>query len=239
LPYVQSCTKPAGPRVRRNDDCNDSDNTISPVFAEVCEPENQPQKDNNCSGTPDDTLAAITWFRDRDGDGEGDSFVLGRFCGKPPLSSKITGDCEDDPNLFGSQRFHGNPEVCEVDPGNRYVYVDQIDNNCNGLVDDTGEAIVWYGDGDRDSYAGSIFKLKRCTDPSDRPDDVWGKYLPNQAPADCNDSDPGATVVREWYPDTDHDGCGNPMGGISSCYNPSGVCGGGTTYVPISGPGCI
>jgi FG-GAP repeat/Putative metal-binding motif len=219
LPYVQSCAKPAGPYVRRGDDCNDSDNTVSPILAEVCEPEEQPQKDNNCNGNPNDTLAAITWFKDADHDGEGSPVILGRFCGKPADSSKITGDCDDTNGL----RFHGNPEACEVhvssppNANDRYVYEPQIDNDCDGDFNNTSQTIWWYGDGDRDNYAGSVFRLRRCTDPSDLPGEVAGKYLPNPTPADCNDADANATFVRTWYPDTDHDGCGNPVGGISSC----------------------
>ncbi|MBN1206707.1 MAG: FG-GAP repeat protein [Myxococcaceae bacterium] len=236
-PYVESCTKPAGPYVRRNDDCDDADNTVRPEFAEVCEPEDGPQKDNNCIHGVDDTLQAITWFKDMDGDGFGDAVILGRFCGKPANSSKVTGDCDDGQ----PQAFPTNVEVCE--PG---TYADQIDNDCNGKTDESPDATWWIGDGDDDQYRGNVFQLLRCVDPNPNGVDgagadpsVRGEYLSPSAPVDCNDSDSGATTIKIWYPDTDSDLCGNPDGGVSSCYNPSGVCGGGTQWVTTSGPGCI
>ncbi len=235
-PYVESCTKPTGPYVRRNDDCNDSDNTVRPEFAEVCEPENAPQKDNNCANGVDDTLQAITWFKDTDGDGFGDKVILGRFCGKPPNSSKVTGDCDDGQPLA----FPTNVEVCEAG-----TYADQIDNDCNGKTDESPDAIWWLGDGDNDGHKGNVFSLLRCVDPNPNGVNgpgadpaVRGEYLHPSAPGDCNDSDSSATIIRTWYPDTDNDGCGNPTGGVSSCYNPSGVCGGGTSYVTHTAPGC-
>ncbi|WP_047858930.1 MopE-related protein [Archangium gephyra] len=241
-PVVRSCTRPAkgskGEYVRDGSDCNDADNTVRPGYAEVCEDENGPQKDNNCNGTPDDTLAAPTWFKDEDGDGFGSAAQLGRFCGKPSKSSKETGDCNDSQPLS----YPGNTEVCEIAPGgDRYTYVEQIDNDCDGDVNDPeSNRLLWHGDGDRDNHRGSVFALWRCTNPSDRPGDVRGKYLLEDKPEDCNDADAGATVVKQWYPDSDHDGCGDPGApGISSCYNPSGVCGGGgTTYVNVTGAAC-
>jgi hypothetical protein len=231
-PYRESCTKPAGPWVRGNNDCNDDDNTVSPLLAEVCEPELSPQKDNNCNGNPNDTLAAITWFLDDDGDGEGSSTILGRFCGKPAKSSKITGDCDDNQ----AQAFHGNEEVCEA--GN---YAAQIDNNCNGQVNDTAQAVLWMGDGDDDDYRGTVFSLRRCDDPNpggvgggDDDPSVGGEYLPVTAPVDCNDSDASATVVRIWYEDKDGNGCGNPNVPVSSCHQP--VC--GVPFTMTAGPGC-
>jgi hypothetical protein len=231
-PYVESCTRPAGPYVRRNDDCNDADDTVRPGIAETCEPELDPQKDNNCNGTPDDTLSAITWFRDADGDGEGSEVVLGRFCGKPANSSRSTGDCDD----AEARAFHGNTEVCEV--GN---YAAQVDNDCDGKVNDTPEAVWWYGDGDDDDYRGNVFRLLRCDDPNpggvgggDDDPDVQGEYLPVNATVDCNDADANATVIRTWYEDLDGNGCGNPSRSVVSCYPP--VC--GVPYATTSGPGC-
>jgi hypothetical protein len=232
-PYKESCTRPTGAYVRSNSDCNDADNTVSPALPEVCEPELEPQKDNNCNNTPDDTFAAITWFKDADGDGEGSATLLGRFCGKPASSSRITGDCNDDEP--GS--YHGNVEVCE--PGN---YAAQIDNNCDGQVNDTDQAVWWIGDGDDDDYRGNAFRLLRCDDPNpngvggdDDDPRVHGEYLPMNAPLDCNDADASATIVRTWYEDTDNDGCGNPNVTVSSCYRPT--C--NVSYSINSAPGCI
>ncbi|MFY0572266.1 MopE-related protein [Archangium lansingense] len=233
-PLVRSCTKPTGSYVRTGNDCNDSDSTVRPGIAEVCEDENGPQKDNNCNGTPDDTLAAPVWFRDNDGDNYGSAVQLGRFCGKPANSSKQTGDCNDNEN----RSYPGNTESCEIDPsGNRYIYVEQVDNDCDGDVNNAPQSLWWDGDGDRDGFRGTVFGLQRCTNPSDRPGEVKGKYLLPHEPLDCNDSDANATVNKMWYPDTDNDGCGNPNQGVSSCYNPSNVCG-GTPYVNLSGPNC-
>ncbi|SEU27524.1 Putative metal-binding motif-containing protein [Stigmatella erecta] len=252
--FVESCTPPAGQYSRRNDDCDDTDSSVSPTRTETCEPEDGPQRDNNCNGTPDDSPAAAIWFSDADGDGHGGTGVLGRFCGKPANSSKVTGDCDDTQPLA----FPGNTEVCEInpDPGAPpHSYFPQIDNNCDGDVNDSEGAIWWYGDGDRDGYPWNVFALLRCSNPTDRPGEVRGKYIPKphsppgpppQGPPelsedeiDCNDTDPSANVLRMWYPDTDGDLCGDPSKGRRSCHNP-GACGEGSTpYVLVSRPECI
>jgi hypothetical protein len=164
---------------------------------------------------------------------EGSATILGRFCGKPPSSSKITGDCDDNE----ARAFHGNPEVCEA--GN---YAAQVDNNCDGQVNDTSEATWWIGDGDDDDYRGTVFRLLRCDDPNpgglgggDDDPTVGGEYLPMSAPVDCNDSDASATTIKTWYEDKDGNGCGNPDVAVSSCHQP--VC--GVPFTTLSGPGCI
>ncbi len=50
---VQACSAPSG-YVTSNFDCNDTDNTIRPRVAEVCD-----NKDNNCNGSVDDNIAPL------------------------------------------------------------------------------------------------------------------------------------------------------------------------------------
>ncbi|MDC0712077.1 MopE-related protein [Stigmatella sp. ncwal1] len=251
--FVESCTPPSGRYSRRNDDCDDNDSSVSPTLTETCESEDGPQRDNNCNGTPDDSPAATIWFTDADGDGHGGHEVLGRFCGKPASSSRTPGDCDDAQPLA----FPGNTEVCEInpDPGvPPHSYFPQIDNDCDGDVNDSEGAIWWYGDGDRDGYPWDVFALLRCSNPTDRPGEVRGKYIPKphsppgpppQNPPelsadeiDCNDTKPNETILRMWYPDTDNDKCGDPSKGILSCPNPENTCGQGTAYVLETGPNC-
>jgi hypothetical protein len=253
--FVESCKPPAGQYSRRNDDCDDNDAGVSPILTESCEPEDGPQKDNNCNGTPDDSPAAVLWFADEDGDGHGGKVARGSFCGKPANSSKVPGDCDDAQPLS----FPGNVEVCEINPDPNappYSYFPQIDNDCDGDLNDSEGAIWWYGDGDRDGYPWNVFALLRCSNPTDRPGEVRGKYIPkphsppgpppNDPPElsadeiDCNDTDPNATILRMWYPDADLDGCGDSSKGKLSCPNPTNHCGpGDVPYVLNTGPGCI
>jgi hypothetical protein len=62
------------------------------------------------------------WYRDADGDGHGNPSVYQFACSLPAGYVLSFDDCDD----ANAMRFPGNPEVC-----------DGLDNNCDGLVDNT------------------------------------------------------------------------------------------------------
>ena len=91
-------------------DCDDTNPDISPWMTELCD-----DKDNNCDGVVDEKC-------DLDGDG----YCTGAMpvMGTPQTCSNGPGDCNDaDPNI--------NPGMPELK--------DEIDNNCDGQVDEGGQ----------------------------------------------------------------------------------------------------
>ena len=96
-------------------DCNDNNANINPATNEVCD-----GVDNNCNGQIDEGLPTQTYYRDRDGDGFGDSASSVVQCG--PINGYVekSGDCNDN-------NANINPNAAEV--------CDNADNNCDSFVD--------------------------------------------------------------------------------------------------------
>ena len=108
-------------------DCDDTDASINPGAAEVCEPYGTTHVDNNCDGTIYDPAVGYTdWYYDTDGDGYGDP----NDATHPPITNECSGlpagyvdgslgtDCDEtDPN---------------INPGAVDDTVDGIDQNCDG-----------------------------------------------------------------------------------------------------------
>ena len=118
----KACTQPAG-TVANHTDCNDSDATISPVAREVCD---QSNTDEDCDGLADDfdssVFYQVSYYRDDDADGYGDTNKSVTSCETPANYSQYSGDCDD----VDAARFPGNPEIC-----------DTLDNDCDLVVNDT------------------------------------------------------------------------------------------------------
>ena len=98
-------------------DCADSEVTIHPGVAEICD-----YVDNNCNNSADEGFPNVTWYRDQDGDGHGNPNNLRTDC-HVSVPCYVTGpadDCDD----ARSDRYPGNSEIC-----------DGIDNDCDGDAD--------------------------------------------------------------------------------------------------------
>ncbi len=98
-------------------DCNDSNPLVHYGATEICN-----DVDDNCDGEVDDGFPLGTWYLDADGDGYGNagSSVSG-VCQHSGYVADAT-DCDDTRAL--------------VNPGVRDVICDNLDNDCNGLIDD-------------------------------------------------------------------------------------------------------
>jgi len=101
--------------VTDNTDCDDTDGEINPSAPEPCD-----DIDNNCNSIIDDG-SSFTFYDDADNDGFGNSTVSLQACNAPVGYVIDNSDCNDnDPNI--------NPNSTEL--------CDNIDNNCNNIVDE-------------------------------------------------------------------------------------------------------
>ena len=73
-------------------DCDDTDATVSPNAAEICD-----GIDNNCDSSIDgsDAINQTTWYYDSDPDGHGDPTVALEQCGQPTDYVQSNADCDD------------------------------------------------------------------------------------------------------------------------------------------------
>lgn len=210
---ITACDPPEG-YVASADDCDDADPAVSPAASERCN-----QVDDDCDGRvdDDDEVAAAdlaTFYPDLDRDGWPDEAGRAVLACEPPLDHVApvgAWDC-DDANIDVSPAA---PEAC----------ADAVDNDCDGAIDEEGDAEAWVPDLDGDGFAGAETPTPSCSPPPGyvRPATLDGRL-------DCNDGDPAVhpnavevcgnladddcdLVVDDesparpvWYPDDDGDG---------------------------------
>ena len=161
---AEACEAPSG-YVDDDEDCDDSDASISPAAAEVCD-----EVDNDCDGLVDDEdpslSGASTWYIDYDSDGYGASTYSTEACEQPTGYVDNTDDCDDTTDAASP----AEAEVC-----------DEIDNDCDGDIDedDASDALTWYADLDGDSYGNASSSTTACEEPSG--------YVGDDT--DCDDTD--------------------------------------------------
>ena len=120
---TQACAAPSG-AVSNAEDCDDSDSSINPDAAEVCD-----DIDNDCDGTIDvDATDAATWSIDYDGDGFGHTRYTIVACDQPSGYVADSSDCDD----IDSANNPSATELCDGD-----------DNDCDNQTDEPSEV---YGD---------------------------------------------------------------------------------------------
>ncbi|MBK8705730.1 MAG: putative metal-binding motif-containing protein [Saprospiraceae bacterium] len=183
-PY-NACASPGPLWITDNTDCDDSNNTVYPGAAEICD-----NLDNDCDGMTDEGVQT-TYYLDADGDNyyTGSPVMACTSPGMDYVTSVIGGgDCDDDNSAV-------NPGANEI--------VNGIDDNCNGQTDETG--ITYYRDVDGDGYGDPNDSVLAGSPPP-------GYVLDN---TDCNDNDPLEKPGQTWYADTDNDGYSNGITQVS------------------------
>jgi hypothetical protein len=206
LDAVIACEAPDVSYVRTGNDCDDLTGDVSPLSVEVC---NQ-GVDDDCDGLADDDdpgvdpTTMVRWYLDSDGDGFGDDAVFRDYCNTPSGIPGVRepGDCDD-------ERAAVNPDEQEV--------CNRRDDDCDGLTDDLDPSIdpatqdTYYSDGDGDGFGDAASTSLAC-------EPTPGIGVINSL--DCDDTNPDANIVQDWFDDTDGDGAGDGPVVTSSCLDP-------------------
>ena len=169
--HTWSC-EPLEGHIDQDGDCDDREEATHPEAEEICD-----GVDNDCDGIIDDDVTVPPpLYRDEDGDGVGDEYVLDGCIADG--YSLLSGDCDDHNPL--------------ISPLAEEIAGDGIDQNCDGLH-------LCYEDLDRDGFGfteinGSLF----CTDEV-------GVAVESAKGGDCDETTfaihPGAL---ESFDDIDH-----------------------------------
>ena len=208
---TEACSLPAH-HVINSDDCDDTAAAINPDAVEVCD-----GVDNDCDDEVDEDVTT-TYYEDFDRDGFGDPLVSEEACSRPAGYVEDMTDCDD----VDRDVHPGAPELC-----------DEIDNDCNDVVDDGATTATFYADADGDGHGDPDDAEEACSRPEGRVTNA----------DDCDDSNelifPGAdeicdeldnncnTVVDEgvtttYWEDLDEDGFGDAAVPIEACEMPDG-----------------
>jgi len=174
---AKSCSAPAG-YVADNADCDDTDASVNPAGAEVCN-----SIDDDCNGLVDDGVGS-TWYGDADGDGYGDAGLTTTSCSLPAGFSADSTDCDD-------TRASVHPLATESCNG--------LDDDCDGSVDEAGStgSTTWYADTDGDGYGDASVSTASCSAPVG--------YVASST--DCEDGDAAISPADAEVCDTVDNNC--------------------------------
>ena len=169
-----ACVAPQG-HLSSSDDCDDSSAAVFPGADELCD-----GLDNDCNGDIDGGATDTpTWYADADADAFGDPTSATVQCNAPVGSVGNGNDCDD----ASASNYPGAAEVC-----------DEVDNNCNQLIDDDPvDATPFYPDDDGDGVGTDLPSVLACSAPTG-----FGLGID-----DCDDTRdfiyPGATELCDSY----------------------------------------
>lgn len=139
---VMSCSAPEG-FVDNPDDFDDTDPTLHPGAAEICN-----GRDDNGNGSIDEGVTTA-FYLDKDGDGYGSNTMI-ITCTAPANYVANNNDCNDN-----NAAVH--PDATEVCNG--------IDDNCDGEIDE-GVKTTYYFDEDGDGYGNKNIPIQACAMPA-------------------------------------------------------------------------
>jgi hypothetical protein len=216
---AHACDEPDG-YVADNTDCDDTNRDVHPGATEYCN-----EVDDDCDSTIDEDDAADveTWFADEDEDGFGDASHRIDACMAPDGYVADDHDCNDTDGDISP----GAEESC-----------DEIDNNCDGAIDEATavDAHTWYLDSDSDGFGDQSSPTQACSQPdgfvdddTDCDDSDSNNYpdadeFCDGVDNDCDDEIDEVTAVdaHTWYLDSDSDGFGDQSSPTQACSQPEG-----------------
>ena len=194
-------------------DCDDNNPAINPGVMEICD-----GIDNDCNGFIDDAIPIFTYYLDLDSDGFGDPAFSMDTCDTNIPSGYVANgmDCDDTNTAI-------HPDAEEL--------CDEIDNNCNGLVDDAIPIYTYYRDADNDNFGDEAEQLDTCStlppagfvtnnqDCDDSNDLVHPTMMElcDDIDNDCNTLIDDGLAIFTYFRDADADGFGNPVDSIETC----------------------
>ena len=128
-------------------DCDDMNFNINPAALEICN-----NSDENCNGLIDDGLMFNMYYLDSDLDGFGSIDSVNLACAQPLGYVNNSFDCND-------SNFSINASVVEV--------CNDIDDDCNGEIDNGLTFVAYYADADGDTYGDFNNTQDFCLIPSE------------------------------------------------------------------------
>ena len=183
---ISNCGPSTG-YVANSTDCNDNNAAVNPNAVEIYD-----LIDNNCNGQINEGFTLQTYYLDNDLDGFGGTTTVSAVTSPGANYVLVGGDCND----ASAAIYPTAVEIC-----------DNLDNNCNGQIDETLTFLTYYQDLDNDGYGNLLIHQTSCSA-------LVGYALDS---TDCNDNNAAANSLTNLYEDLDNDGFGNLAVMVSNC----------------------